>query len=47
MPNLSSLAGLEVARQIRYANKVRLIRVGGGFQVATMFNLNVSCLELL
>ena len=41
MPNLSSLAGLEVAEKFVWWV------VWGGFQVDTVSNLNPSCLELL
>ena len=41
MPNFFSLAGLELAE------KMGGVDGGGGFQVATMPNLNASCLALL
>ena len=50
MPNFSSLAGLEMAENLG-GRGVALGGVAfggmrwGGFQVATMSNLNASCLE--
>ena len=42
MPNFSSLAGLEVPEKF-----VCGVVVVGGFQLATVSNLNASCLEIL
>ena len=43
MPNCSSLAGLEVPQKFVGGGWWG----GGGFQVASVSNLNASCLELL